>query len=182
MSDLRDELNTIDIGKTSDKLHVINDIQQAFEAGGCTIVELNTEKPWGAYLRLDNTQADVFVREFFPGLSEIEARLGNDAAELSPKILIVSPNQRLSWQYHHRRAERWAFLTEGAYNKSQADDPGEVIIAKPGDVIQFATGERHRLVGSGGVYTIVAEIWQHTETDNPSDEADIVRLADDYSR
>jgi hypothetical protein len=29
---------------------------------------------------------------------------------------------------------------------------------------------------------IVAEIWQHTDESNPSDEDDIVRLQDDYSR
>ena len=27
--------------------------------------------------------------------------------KLSPKILIVNPNSKLSWQYHHRRAEIW---------------------------------------------------------------------------
>ena len=27
--------------------------------------------------------------------------------KFSPKILIVSPNSKLSWQYHHRRAEIW---------------------------------------------------------------------------
>lgn len=27
--------------------------------------------------------------------------------KLSPKILIVKPNARLSWQYHNRRAEIW---------------------------------------------------------------------------
>ena len=26
---------------------------------------------------------------------------------MSPKILIVKPGARLSWQYHHRRAEIW---------------------------------------------------------------------------
>ena len=25
----------------------------------------------------------------------------------SPKILIIAPNKRLSWQYHHRRSEIW---------------------------------------------------------------------------
>jgi hypothetical protein len=29
---------------------------------------------------------------------------------------------------------------------------------------------------------LVAEIWQHTDPGNPSNEDDIVRLADDYSR
>ncbi len=31
-------------------------------------------------------------------------------------------------------------------------------------------------------WAVVAEIWQHTEKDNPSDEKDIVRINDDYGR
>jgi len=30
--------------------------------------------------------------------------------KLSPKILIVAPIKRLSWQYHHRRAEIWRVI------------------------------------------------------------------------
>ena len=42
-------------------------------------------------------------------------------------------------------------------------------------------GERHRLIGLEG-WGIVAEIWQHTDPENPSDEDDIVRLQDDFGR
>jgi mannose-6-phosphate isomerase-like protein (cupin superfamily) len=131
---------------------------------------------------LANSDADTFVNEFFPGLDPAEARLGNEDAELSPKILLVSPAQRLSWQHHDRRAERWAFVTTGGYHKSTTDDQGELHSAKSGEVVQFAQGERHRLVGAIGHYTLVAEIWQHVDNDHPSDEADIVRLQDDYDR
>jgi mannose-6-phosphate isomerase len=31
-------------------------------------------------------------------------------------------------------------------------------------------------------YAVVAEIWQHSDADNPSDENDIVRLQDDFGR
>ena len=122
------------------------------------------------------------MHEFFPGLSPQEARLGIDGIELSPKILIVAPGQRLSWQYHHRRAERWAFLTDGSYNKSLDDDPRDPVIAEAGNVVQFEKSERHRLNGVNGGYVVVAEIWQHTDADNPSNEEDIVRLYDDYAR
>src|SRR5438874_729991 len=89
-------------------------------------------------------QADVFIAEFFPGLTPQEARRGKDDAELSPKILLVSPDQRLSWQYHRRRAERWRFLTPGAYHRSPNDGQGELLRAEIGDVVQFEMGERHR--------------------------------------
>ncbi|MFZ1257953.1 MAG: hypothetical protein WAQ25_00600 [Candidatus Saccharimonas sp.] len=148
-----------------------------------TIAEVNADKPWGGYIRLADSDADRFLAEFFPGLNPDEARLGAAHAELSPKILYVEPNQRLSWQRHDRRAERWVFLTSGGYHKSL--DPevmGEMVQANPGDVVQFEAGECHRLVGGSDGVTLVAEIWQHTDPTMHSDEADITRLQDDYKR
>ena len=136
----------------------------------------------GAYIRIAGDDADRFVKEFFTDLTPEEARLGMEGAELSPKLLIVAPSQRLSWQYHNRRAERWMFLTPGAYNRSSTDNEGEVVLANIGDVVQFNRSERHRLVGMDDEYTVVAEIWQHADPSAPSDEDDIVRLADDYKR
>jgi mannose-6-phosphate isomerase len=42
-------------------------------------------------------------------------------------------------------------------------------------------GERHRLVGLED-WGVIAEIWQHTDASNPSDESDIVRVQDDFGR
>ncbi len=165
-----------------EKLDLAAEITGELRSNGYVIEEANLDKPWGAYLRLANNDAEKFIAELFPGLTLHEAQLGIEGAELSPKILIVAPSQRLSWQYHDRRAERWRFLTEGGYYKSMTNDQGKLIHASPGDVVQFATSERHRLVGSDQGYTVVAEIWQHTDGQLPSSEDDIVRLADDYSR
>ena len=54
-------------------------------------------------------------------------------------------------------------------------------IHKEGDLIKFDKEERHRLVGLSKP-GIVAEIWIHTDIEKPSDEEDIIRLQDDYSR
>lgn len=163
------------------KVEFIDTIVREVELDGYSIVELNNQKPWGGYIRIDNNQADRFVEEFFPGVSPNEARLGMDI-ELSPKLLIVSPGQRLSWQYHHRRAERWVFLTNGSYSKSRTDKEGDPVEVEPSHIVQFDTGERHRLNGLLGEYSLVAEIWQHTDPTSPSNEEDIVRLQDDYRR
>lgn len=179
--DLKRKLTEAASSDATEKAEFINRIVRETELAGYSIVELNNEKPWGGYIRIDNNQADRFVKEFFPGVSPDEARLGIDI-ELSPKLLIVSPGQRLSWQYHHRRAECWVFLTKGSYNKSKTDDEGEPAIVEAGHVVQFETGERHRLNGISGEYGLVAEIWQHTDPTNPSNEEDIVRLQDDYRR
>ena len=50
-----------------------------------------------------------------------------------------------------------------------------------GDQIKLKKGERHRLIGLND-FAVLAEIWQHTDSNNPSDENDIVRLSDDYGR
>jgi mannose-6-phosphate isomerase len=152
---------------------------------GYLVVEEDLDKPWGAYYRMSNEDAERFISEFFPGLSLTEARLGRDDVELSPKFLLVAPGKRLSWQYHHRRAERWRFLTNGAYYRSQDNTmPGMPLHGRAGEVVQFGAGERHRLCSEpySKNYTLVAEIWQHTDEKNHSDEADVVRIQDDYKR
>ena len=182
MNELSKQLESIQNNATIKKETIVREVVAAVKSAGYTIVDLNDAKPWGAYIRMDGAQADRFIAEFFPGLTQDEARFGVADAELSPKLLIVAPKQRLSWQYHNRRAERWTFLTEGGYNKSSTDDEGDLVVAQPGTVVQFKTGERHRLVGVEGKYAIVAEIWQHTDSSQQSDEDDIIRLADDYQR
>lgn len=182
MHQLLRNISKFDIEGDIEKSVLVSEFCRNIEDAGYKIVELNDQKPWGAYVRIDSEQADEFVGEFFPGLTPIQARLGVKTAELSPKILIVSPGQRLSWQYHNRRAERWAFLTDGRYYKSASDEQGKPVSVTAGHVIQFAKGERHRLAGVEDSYTIVAEIWQHVDKNDLSDEDDIVRLADDYNR
>ena len=57
----------------------------------------------------------------------------------------------------------------------------EMEIFNVGELVQFQKEERHRLVGLSN-FGVVAEIWIHTDSNNLSDEEDIVRLEDDYSR
>ena len=104
------------------------------------------------------------------------------AGKLSPKILLVKPEARLSWQYHHRRAETWR-VVEGPVGivRSATDDEGELVRFEAGETIVLEKGERHRLIGLEG-WGVVAEFWQHTDPDHPSDEDDIVRVQDDYAR
>lgn len=181
MPELLNNLSNIDVHRSVEKQEIVKKITDHILASEYTLIDVDDRRPWGAFFRLSNNNAGMFIEEFFPGLSQTDARLGGDSVELSPKILLVSPNQRLSWQYHNRRAERWAFLNEGAYVKSADDKEGELQFAGSGDVVQFAAAERHRLIGRA-TYTLVAEIWQHTDPGRLSDECDIVRLQDDYSR
>lgn len=176
------KMQQVDTSTVAPKHKIFNEVVKLAHAHGYTIDDVDLNKPWGFYIRFEASDAERFVPEFFPGLSLEAARLGNPEATLSPKFLLVCPGELLSWQYHKRRAERWAFLTPGAYYKSENDDQGELQHAQLGDVVQFQDGERHRLVGQSGAYVLVAEIWQHTDSMVLSDEADIVRLDDKYKR
>ena len=53
---------------------------------------------------IDEQQAQEFSNQFFKGIDVDTLKIGG---KLSPKILIVKPKARLSWQYHNRRAEIW---------------------------------------------------------------------------
>ena len=102
--------------------------------------------------------------------------------KLSPKILVVQPTKKLSWQYHHRRHEIWKLIDgEAALARSNNDQESETILLNKGDIVELQQGERHRLIGLSD-WGVVAEIWVHTDIDNPSNEEDIVRLQDDFGR
>ena len=183
MSEFSQRIDELKSSSEENKTVLMNKIIQSAEVAGYTVADVDINRPWGGFVRFDYADGDRFVSEFFPDVDPVQARLGNPEAELSPKILLVTPEQRLSWQVHARRAERWVFLNEGGYYKSMdADNPGELITAQAGDVVQFEAGECHRLVGAPHNVTLVAEIWQHTDNEHPSDEDDIVRLQDDYKR
>lgn len=162
-----------------DKSELFNQIETKLTDLGFTIDDVDQTRPWGGFFVIKEDQAQNFANQFFDGLDVQDLKI---SGKLSPKILIVSPSKRLSWQYHHRRAEIWRVIRgEVGVVTSPNDEEHELKILKEGDTIRLVQGERHRLVGLGG-YGVVAEIWQHTDAANPSDEDDIVRVQDDFGR
>ena len=154
------------------------EIQQEIESFGFTVVARDFERPWGAFLVIKEGEAQDFANRFFDGIDVDTLRI---EGMLSPKILIVKPGTRLSWQYHNRRAEIWqVYQGEVGIIRSNNDTEGELVRFKADEQVRLAQGERHRLIGLEG-YGIVAEIWQHTDI-IPSDEEDIVRVQDDFNR
>lgn len=184
MAEFADRIKMLIAQPIENKTSAIQEIIRFAELAGYTVVDVDDTRPWGGLIRFDYTDGDAFIAEFFPEINPTEARLGNSDAEISPKFLLVAPGQRLSWQYHDRRTERWHFLNPGGYFRSMTDEPGEFCLAEAGEVVQFQAGERHRLCANvdSVSYTLVAEIWQHTDINNTSDEDDIIRLQDDYKR
>lgn len=148
---------------------------------GYVLSDVDEHKPWGAYYRLADECAEQFVKEYYPGRTFEELGKGGS---LSPKFLLFEPDKKLSLQYHYRRAEIWRVI-EGSLTAaiSDKDEEGEWKTYKPGEELSYGALARHRAgAPAGGEWVVVAEIWQHTDADNPTDEDDIVRLADDFGR
>ncbi len=162
------------------KQSIVEKFRAHLVAQGFTIEETDTSRPWGAFLRVANAQADKFVQTYF---GDINIPTTAQQGERSPKFLLVAPHSRLSWQYHARRAEYWRAVgsTVGVFVSKTDAQPDDHVTLKPGDTIDLPGGRRHRLVGLDG-WGAVAEIWIHTDPSSISDEDDIVRLQDDYKR
>ncbi len=155
------------------------EIENGLIEKGIKIANRDFDRPWGGFFVIDEEQAQYFADLYFDGIDVDTLRKGG---KLSPKVLVVAPQQRLSWQYHHRRAEIWQVIkgTVGIV-RSNDDTEGELVSYTEGQQVVLKQGERHRLIGLDG-WGVVAEIWQHTNPANPSDEDDIVRVQDDYRR
>lgn len=161
-----------------EKEQIFSEIQSELDQSGLTVVEVDRERPWGGFFVISEKDAKKFIDKYFPNLNDDELLKGR----LSPKILLVAPNKKLSWQYHSRRSEIWSLVGGSAsVVTSDTDIEAQYTMMKIGQTITLRKGERHRLVGLNE-WGIVAEIWVHTDLQHLSDESDIVRLQDDFGR
>jgi mannose-6-phosphate isomerase-like protein (cupin superfamily) len=160
------------------KIKFFNDLEDSLTRYGLTIASRDDTRPWGGFFVINEQQAGDFAMRYF----NIPADKLKISGKLSPKILVVAPQKRLSWQYHHRRAEIWKVLKgQVGVVRSDNDTEGPCDVFGPDHTITLRQGERHRLVGLDD-WGVLAEIWQHTDRDHPSDENDIVRVQDDFGR
>ena len=120
-------------------------IKSQIESYGFIVKSFDFERPWGGFLVIDESQAQYFSNKFFEGLDVNTLKIGG---KLSPKILIVKPNARLSWQYHNRRAEIWqVYKGSAGIIRSDSDVEDEMKVFNEADQIILQQGERHRLIG-----------------------------------
>tara|TARA_S200000501_G_scaffold59475_1_gene49835 strand:- start:1345 stop:1833 length:489 start_codon:yes stop_codon:yes gene_type:complete len=161
------------------KNNIFNQTFDLLKSQKLNVVDKDIDRPWGGFFVISEDKAQDFSNIYFNGLNTEKVKV---SGKLSPKILIIAPNKKLSWQYHHRRSEIWK-VTSGEIKvvTSHDDIERKEEILKEGDEIRIFQGERHRIIGCDN-YAVVAEIWIHTDKDNPSDEDDIVRVQDDYGR
>ena len=165
--------------RDTDKQEVFADLQKYLDEKKLTVDKTDQTRPWGGFFVIDENDAEKFIGLYFPHLTKDELTI---SGKLSPKILVVAPGKRLSWQYHHRRAEIWKLIGGVAgVITSDSDEEKEIRSLQIDDIVQLEQGERHRLIGLDG-WGIIAEIWRHTDAEHPSDENDIVRVQDDFGR
>jgi len=170
---------SLDFSPETPKASVFENVAEYLKQQNLKVDKQDSTRPWGGFFVLDEGESEKFIALFFSHLTKAELTI---TGKLSPKILVVAPVKRLSWQYHHRRAEIWKLIggTAGVIT-SDTDEEKETTHLNIGDIIQLKQGERHRLIGLDG-WGIIAEIWRHTDETNPSDEEDIVRVQDDFGR
>jgi mannose-6-phosphate isomerase len=160
-------------------LEIFEETEAELKELALKIDSFDFNRPWGGFFVIEEKDAQKFADTYFNNLDVQSLKI---SGKLSPKVLLVKPESRLSWQYHHRRAETWRIVKgEVGIVRSFNDTESAVVNYKEGDLITLQKEERHRLVGLKD-WAIIAEFWQHTDPSNPSNEDDIVRVQDDYSR
>ena len=90
------------------------------------------------------------------------------------KRITVAPRQKLSLQYHHKRAEHWV-VTQGRAIVQIGDEKLET---GPGEYRYIPLGEKHRLTNIGDSELVLVEV----QVGSYLGEDDIVRLDDFYGR
>lgn len=167
------------IPSKTDKKETFEKVEKFLIDHGLAIVQKDTNRPWGGYFVIEESSLKLFLKLFFPDLKSKE---DEENVTLSPKVLLVAPGKRLSWQYHNRRSEYWTVVSGKAGVMISDDDHQKPIHELTGgDLVSIGRNQRHRLVGLDE-WGIVAEIWEHSDPTNPSDEDDIIRLDDDFGR
>jgi len=142
---------------------------------GFSITKEDDSRPWGGFFVIDEEQSEKFINTFFPEVKKPKEKT-------SPKILLIEPQKKLSWQYHHRRSEMWKSIGgRVGVVKSFTDKENIPIELQKDETIILKKEERHRLVGLSE-WGVIAEIWIHTDPQNPSNEEDIIRIQDDFGR
>lgn len=111
---------------------------------------LSQERPWGRW--------DTLHQE--PGVKV--------------KRILVRPGQRLSYQTHARRAERWTVVHGSALVTLDGKDQ----TVPTGGVITVPVGTAHRLSNPGRQDLVIIEV----QLGDYLGEDDIARLSDDYGR
>lgn len=134
----------------SQEVKLVVEALKASADADLTELPATVHRPWGAYATLK--QEDGY----------------------QVKRITVAPGQKLSLQYHHKRAEHWV-VTQGKAIVQVGDDEFET---GPGEYRYIPLGEKQRLTNIGDRDLVLIEV----QVGSYLGEDDIVRLDDVYGR
>ncbi len=120
------------------------------ERGTQTGVGKRAERPWGWY-------ESIFIDDGY-----------------QVKRILVKPGQRLSYQSHEKRSERWIIIS--GYADVTLDD--KYFSFGVGEVVEVGIRVKHRITNSKDVDLMLIEV----QLGSYLGEDDIVRYQDDYGR
>ena len=147
--DTPDALLVADRAKSQDVRMVVEALKASADSE-LTELPATVHRPWGTYATLKQ----------------------DDGYQV--KRITVAPGQKLSLQYHYKRAEHWV-VTQG---KAMVQVGEEEFETGPGEYRFIPLGEKHRLTNIGEHELVVIEC----QVGEYLGEDDIVRLADEYGR
>ena len=90
------------------------------------------------------------------------------------KRIHVKPGKRLSYQTHEHRSEHWVVI----FGIATCTVDGETVVAKPGQSVDVAQGQAHRISNQHAQELVIVEVQHGAYTG----EDDICRIEDDYGR
>ena len=147
--DTPDALLVVDRAKSQEVKLVVKALKASADVA-LTELPATVHRPWGTYATLKT----------------------EDGYQV--KRITVAPGQRLSLQYHHKRAEHW-LVTQGKAIIQVGDEESKT---GPGDYRYIPLGEKHRLTNIGDTELVLVEV----QVGHYLGEDDIVRLEDVYGR
>ncbi|MDC0473567.1 mannose-1-phosphate guanylyltransferase/mannose-6-phosphate isomerase, partial [Alphaproteobacteria bacterium] len=147
--DTPDALLVADQSKSQEVKLVVEALKAGADAE-LTELPATVHRPWGTYVTL--RQEDGY----------------------QVKRITVSPGQKLSLQYHNKRAEHWV-VTKGRALVQIGDEEFET---GAGEYRYIPLGEKHRLTNIGDTELVLIEV----QVGSYLGEDDIVRLEDVYGR
>ena len=147
--DTLDALLIADRAKSQD-LQLVVEALKASANAKLTEQSATVHRPWGSYTSLKK----------------------EDGYQV--KRITVAPGQKLSLQYHHKRAEHWV-VTQGIALVQIGDEEFETC---PGEYQYIPLGAKHRLANIGDSELVLVEV----QIGSYLGEDDIVRVEDIYGR
>ena len=147
--DTPDALLVADRAKSQEVKLVVKALKASADAE-LTELPATVHRPWGTYATLKTEEG------------------------YQVKRITVAPGQKLSLQYHHKRAEHW-MVTQGQGIVQLGDKEFET---GPGEYRYIPLGEKHRLTNIGETELVLIEV----QVGDYLGEDDIVRIEDVYGR